>query len=216
MSVYGSALAVCRKDLQTRNHQEQVLQDLLTKIVDHRTEYVVMTEAQTLLGTLSDLNTEKTLNFITGLINKTLYELFPGRTRVITLKKHFHAGIHPHIKVELVVEGGAKRDLALTTGQGLAQVVSFLFAICLLNIRKGRPVFVMDELLSGVHSEAKKVMEGIIEMFAARIQFVMVEYGVEDIGKMYLVEMVDQVSTVRQIDKRHANHISLSEEEAAA
>lgn len=216
MSVYSSALALAKRDLQVRDKQEELLKDLMVLLRDKREDYVVMTEAQTLLGTLSDMNTEKTLNFITGLINKVLSELFPGSQRIITLEKKLYRDVHPHINVSMVVEGGVVRDMSIQSGTGLRQVVSFLFAICLINIRKARPIIIMDELLSGVHPEAKVVMTKVIEMFSEKVQFMMVEYGMDDIGKMYLVTKIGETATARQIDSRFAQNISVTEEEAAS
>ena len=66
----------------------------------------------------------------------------------------------------------------------------------------------MDELLSGLHPEAKRVVTDIIKIFAEEgFQFVMVEYGVDDLGKIYLVEKPDKVSQVTPLDGSYHNEI---------
>ncbi|MBR4315034.1 MAG: hypothetical protein IKP66_09015, partial [Lachnospiraceae bacterium] len=55
----------------------------------------------------------------------------------------------------------------------------------------------MDEILSGLHPEAKRIVMDIVKIFADEgFQFVMVEYGTDDVGKLYLVEKPGAVATV--------------------
>ena len=62
--------------------------DVLTaKLSDMNAKYVNMIEAQQLLTTVSDSNTTAVLDYITGIINKTLGELFPHDSRRIFLEK---------------------------------------------------------------------------------------------------------------------------------
>ena len=80
-------------------------------------------------------------------------------------------------------EDGIKtRDLQLQTGTGLRQVISFLFILSTIEIRKGRRLLLADELLSGLHPEAKRIVMDILQIFAEDgFQFAFVEYGVNDV-----------------------------------
>lgn len=171
-------------------------------------KYLKMLEAQQILGAVSNNNTNAVLDYITGVINKALAELFPYDTRRIYLEKKLHAGQKAHITVKVETSDGKERDLTIQSGTGLRQVISFLFVISLIEVRKGRRILIMDELLSGLHPEAKRVVMEIVKIFAEEgFQFIMVEYGVDDTGKLYLVEKPDKIATVTPLDGKYENQI---------
>ena len=171
-------------------------------------QYVNMIEAQQLLTTVSDSNTTAVLDYITGIINKTLGELFPHDSRRIYLEKSMYQGQHAHINIKLTGTNGKTRDLTLQSGTGLRQVISFLFVLSLIEIRKGRRLLIADELLSGLHPEAKRIVTDIISIFADEgFQFAFVEYGVNNLGKVYLVEKPGAVATVTPMDGVYNNEV---------
>lgn len=181
---------------------------LTTKLNDMNIQYVNMVEAQQLLTTVSDANTTAVLDYITGIINKTLGELFPHDSRRIYLEKTMYQGQHAHINIKLTGTNGKTRDLTLQSGTGLRQVISFLFVLSLIEIRKGRRLLIADELLSGLHPEAKRIVTDIIRIFAEEgFQFAFVEYGVNDLGKVYLVEKPGAVATVTPMDGVYNNEV---------
>lgn len=183
--------------------------DILTsKLSDMNTKYVTMIEAQQLLTTVSDSNTTAVLDYITGVINKTLGELFPHDSRRIFLEKTMFQGQHAHINIKLTGTNGQVRDLTLQSGTGLRQVISFLFVLSLIEIRKGRRLLLADELLSGLHPEAKRIVTDIISIFAEEgFQFAFVEYGVNDLGRIYIVEKPNDVATVTPMDGVYNNEV---------
>lgn len=181
---------------------------LTTKLNDMNLQYVNMLEAQQLLTTVSDANTTAVLDYITGVINKTLGELFPHDSRRIYLEKTMYQGQHAHINIKLTGTNGKVRDLTLQSGTGLRQVISFLFVLSLIEIRKGRRLLIMDELLSGLHPAAKNIITDVIQIFAEEgFEFAMVEYGVDTLGKVYLVEKPNTVATVTPLDGTYNNEI---------
>ena len=92
--------------------------------------------------------------------------------------------------------------MALQSGTGLSQVVSFMFAICLIEIRKGRRLLILDERLNGLHKEAKRILSKVIEIFAeGGFQFIFVEYGLNNIGKIYNVEHRGNESKIVSLEK---------------
>lgn len=170
--------------------------------------YATMLEAQQLLASVSDKNTEAVLSYITGIINKTLGELFPHDPRRIYLEKVMFQGKNAHINIKLTGTGGRPRDITLQTGTGLRQVISFLFVLSMIEIRKGRRILLMDELLSGLHPEAKRVVSDIITIFAEEgFQFAFVEYGINNLGKIYLVEKPGEVATVTPMDGAYHDEV---------
>ena len=193
---------------QTLEKVKAQIKELTERIDGMNTQYLNMLEAQQLLSTVSDENTTAVLDYITSIINKTLGELFPHDNRRIYLEKSMFGGQHPHINIKLTGTDGHTRDLQLQTGTGLRQVVSFLFILSFIEVRKERRLLIMDEILSGLHPEAKRIVTDIMQIFAEEgFQFAMVEYGVNDLGKIYLVEKPNKVATVTPLDGKYNNEV---------
>lgn len=181
---------------------------LLKRLGELNEKHIVMLEAQQLLSSVSDKNTTAVLDYITGIINKTLGELFPFDSRRIYLEKTLYQGQYAHINLKLTGSNGKTRDILLQSGTGIGQVISFLFVLCIIEIRKGRKLLLADELLNGLHPKAKKIVMNILSIFAEEgYQLAFVEYGVDDIGKIYLVEKPGAVATVTPLDKNYNNEV---------
>lgn len=208
MSQFTNEIVIIEQNYKQAQDIKANIDVLTTKLNDMNIQYVNMIEAQQLLTTVSDSNTTAVLDYITGIINKTLGELFPHDSRRIYLEKSMYQGQHAHINIKLTGTNGKTRDLTLQSGTGLRQVISFLFVLSLIEIRKGRRLLIMDELLSGLHPVAKDVITDVIKIFAEEgFQFAMVEYGVDTLGKVYLVEKPNTVATVTPMDGVYHNEV---------
>lgn len=197
-------------DSNYKNYLEvkKKVDELAATLTEKNNLYVKMLEAQALLTTVSDANTKAILDYIQGVINKALGELFPHDSRRIYLSKTMYRQQHAHINIKLTGTNGVVRDIKLQSGTGLRQVISFLFVLSLIEVRKGRRILIADELLSGLHPEAKRIVMDIIEIFAEEgFQFAMVEYGVNNVGKIYLVEKPNEVATVTPMDGVYNNEV---------
>ena len=208
MSSLTNDIIAFESQYQTLEKVKAQIDELSERIQSMNTQYCNMLEAQQLLATVSDENTTAVLDYITSIINKTLGELFPHDNRRIYLEKSMFGGQHPHINIKLTGTDGHVRDMQLQTGTGLRQVVSFLFILSFIEVRKERRLLIMDEILSGLHPEAKRIVTDIIQIFAEEgFQFAMVEYGVNDLGKIYLVEKPNKVATVTPLDGKYNNEV---------
>lgn len=208
MSQFTHDITIIEQNYKQAQDIKANIDVLIAKLSDMNNKYVSMLEAQQLLTTVSDANTTAVLDYITGVINKTLGELFPHDSRRIYLEKSMYQGQHAHINIKLTGTNGKVRDLTLQSGTGLRQVISFLFVLSLIEIRKGRRLLIADELLNGLHPEAKRIVVDIIKIFAEEgFQFAMVEYGVNDLGRIYLVEKPNDVATVTSMDGVYNNEV---------
>lgn len=197
---YAGSIAVVRQQLANRDSLARKEAKLTAQLSVLQKEYIDLLDAQKLLSSVSDDNTEKTLNYITGIVNKVLAEMFKTDVPRIKLTRKLYAGSRPHINVELMDGSGNTLNMKLQSGVGLTQVVSFMFAICLIEIRKGRRLLIMDERLNGLHKEAKNILIEVIKIFAkGGFQFIFVEYGLNDIGKLYNVEKHGDDSILRAV-----------------
>lgn len=208
MSAYTARVLEIEQSYLQAERVKATIDNLVARLADMNQQYVVMLEAQQLLVTVNDDNTRVVLDYVTGIINKTLAELFPHDSRRVFLEKKMYQDKYAHIIVRLTGTHGRSRDLKLQTGNGLGQVISWLFVVCMVEVRKGRKLILMDELLHGLHPRAKRIIAEIMKLFVEEgYQFVMVEYGMDDIGKVYLVENPDGVATVTPLGKEYHDEV---------
>lgn len=184
-----------RMKLETKENIYKKLEELNKELESNGKTLDDMIRAATILGNVADENTQFFLKKITDIINSALAKMFIEDKRKIYIKQEMYKNVYPHFKVELETEDGQKRTFS-QSGTGLAQVISFLFSVCLIDARKGRKIIVLDEVLNGLHPDAKRTIKALItNVLSNRFQFVMVEYGL-DIGKQYEVVKTNSVASV--------------------
>lgn len=186
---YSAAIGSLKRDFSNKRRLEKKRENLKKSLEEGTLVYNRMVNAQKLLAAISEENTDKTLVFITSMVNKVLGEIFPNSVRRIELKKKLFAGSKPHINLVLVNGDGNTLDLDLQEGDGIKQIVSFMYVICMIEMRKGRRLLILDERLNGLHARAKQVLAEIIKIFSdGGFQFIFVEYSLNNLGKIYNIE----------------------------
>lgn len=202
---YSGAIGMVKANIENRRKIESRVKVLQKSLLEKQTLYVRMLNAQKVLSTVSDDNTRATLDFVTGMVNKVLLELFPKEPYTIKLENKLHAGTKPHIVMELCDSEGHVLDVSTQSGDGIKQVICFMYVVCLIEIRKGRRLVILDERLNGLHKNAKKCIASIMEILAkGGFQFIFVEYGLNDFGKIYNVERKTDISGTNMISELRA------------
>ena len=201
MDFYANTIAELKGQLKVKQELQRKVVALNEQLLKSQNLYVNMLEAQKVLSAISDNNTNKTLDFITSMVNKTLTEIFPHDNYKIKLSKKLYGGSKPHINLELIEGDDSVLKLKNQTGTGVKQIISFMYVICLIEIRKGRRLLILDERLNGLHKQAKAVISEIIKIFTkGGFRFIFVEYSLNNLGKIYNVEKRHNESTLVAVD----------------
>ena len=211
--IYSSLIGSLKRDLAEKKNLEKKRESLLKSLVCSQKEFFDMTNAQKVLSTISDDNTTEVLKFITSMVNKVLADIFPDDIKRIQLTKKLFAGSKPHINVEVVNGDGIALDLNDQEGAGIGQIISVLYIICLIEIRKGRRLVILDEKLNGLHERAKVILAEIIKIFSeAGFQFIFVEYSLNNLGKIYIAEKRGNESQLVPFDGVYEDYMVYSED----
>lgn len=187
-----------RTQIQLKNDMLSRLASLEAEVNEKTKLYDIYLRAINIVGVVADDNTNTKISAITTVINRALSILFPDGERKISIQQEMYRGAYPHFNVILTTENGVERTFK-QSGTGLGQIVSFLFVVCLIDARGGRKLLIMDEVLNGLHPDAKGLVKELMLALSKRFQFICVEYGL-NIGKQYEIIKRGGTSTVRPVD----------------
>lgn len=203
MEFYDNIIGVVEEKVAARERDEAEILRLKNELDTLIEEWNILDEGVKVLAGVSDENIKKVLGFVSGVINKTLAEIFKSDTRKIDFIFKTYRDVHSHILIQLTNSHGVTLDMNLQTGTGLKQIVSALFTICLIEIRKGRRLVIFDERFSGLHKEAKAILVEILKIFAeGGFQFIFVEYSLNNLGKIYNIEKPGTAAVAYALEDR--------------
>lgn len=158
----------------------------------------ICVNALAILSNISDEVVHNSYSFIEENLNMALERIFRNSVRRIKLKETVRGGTSSQLNIELTVENGIVRSLKADSGHGLMQMISLLCILCVICITGARKLVVIDEVVSGLSSEARRVLDDILWSFTqVGFQFVVSEHGFIPRGAMvYQLEIENGVSSV--------------------
>lgn len=160
----------------------------------------IASNAVALLNKISDDTVGASYDFIKESINAALARVFDKSPRQISLREYTRGGTYPQLEVEVVTEGGVTRSLKDDSGHGISQIISLLCILSLIVITGQRRFLVLDEMLSGLSSNAASIVSDILWAFAdVGFQFVISEHGLVVKGShVYYLETKAGISNVKE------------------
>lgn len=205
MGCYNEIIAIMESDKKKREYfeaQRAKIKGEYDKALDEKS---LLLEATRILSTVSDNQLAQLIKVIEETINGVLSQIFSADDpRLVKIDKGLIRDKNPQLKATLYTKDMVARDIADQTGTGVKQIVSMVFSLVVVSVRNDRPIIILDECLSGLHNKAKQVMKNIIKLFARRgFQFILVEYGIDNLGVMYNVEKHGGTSSVIAINGKY-------------
>lgn len=179
-------------DYTTKLNNIELYKNLIQEENDYATRVNNTNEALQILAAANDKASIEVLTYIANVINQALNRMFTTSAYKLSFRQATHGGKTPIIHAELhetKVDGDViLLDFDLQAGNGISQIISFLFTLSVIELTGVRQFIMLDETLKGFNPQALEIVIDIITVFAQHgFQFVMVEYDM-NMGKLYLVE----------------------------
>lgn len=184
--------------IRTRKKLEDSMMKLLKENEDNKEAYDIVTHAIEILRKVSDESVKDAYSFIEDSLNSALERMFKKTTRKIRLKEYTRGNRYPQLEIELVVGSGKVRSLKSDSGHGIAQIISLLSILSVIVITNSRRIAVIDEVLSGLSVNNRRIITDILWTFTQiGFQFIVNEHGyIPEGSKVYHLEMTGDVSSV--------------------
>lgn len=185
---------------KSKERLENEIKSLAALAKDNREALNIATGAIDLLRQVSDKAVVDAYKFLEDSLNNSLARMFANTTRKIHLKEYTRDGQYPQLEIELEVAGGITRSLKADSGHGIAQIVSLLSILSLIVITNSRRILVMDEIISGLSTNSRKIVSDILWAFTEiGFQFIVNDHGFVPKGsRVYYLEMSGDVSGVKE------------------
>ena len=212
---FTSRLGALKQDYALKEDRLVRRQADIAKLEELRLLYLDRAKALQYIVMLSNDGTKALRDYMEGIINRALSLVFGENVYKFSLISDLKAQkVHLNL---LEYKNGQWNELVIgkQTGDGMGQIIAFLFSVVLTEITNHRMLFVVDEIMGGLHEKAVELVQRCIAEFEGHGgQFAMIEYTFEDFGKELLLAFDSKKERTTIVDSREFP--LLPEEEAAA
>ena len=193
MTEFTNEITKLRVESEYYEENKRKLFDIATSYKKQVLHYDDIVTAQRILTTLSDKHFKEVIAYISDVVNRALGAMYPDDSYRFSIIRKLYQGKSVHLNVLIEeffypTDSYDELDIKHSIGNGMAQVISYLFFLCMYQVSNARPIILIDEILTGFHEVALEYIIEITKVFAEEgFQFIAVEYAFEDIGTPVLV-----------------------------
>lgn len=202
-SSFTSRLGALKQDFALKEDRLVRRQADVAKLEELRLLYLDRAKALQYIVMLSNDGTKALRDYMEGIINRALSLVFGENVYKFSLISDLKAQkVHLNL---LEYKNGQWNELVIgkQTGDGMGQIIAFLFSVVLTEITNHRMLFVVDEIMGGLHEKAVELVQRCIAEFEGHGgQFAMIEYTFEDFGKELLLAFDSKKERTTIVDSR--------------
>lgn len=200
---FTSRLGALKQDYALKEDRLVRRQADIAKLEELRLLYLDRAKALQYIVMLSNDGTKALRDYMEGIINRALSLVFGENVYKFSLISDLKAQkVHLNL---LEFKNGQWNELVIgkQTGDGMGQIIAFLFSVVLTEITNHRMLFVVDEIMGGLHEKAVELVQRCIAEFEGHGgQFAMIEYTFEDFGKELLLSFDSKKERTTIVDSR--------------
>lgn len=202
-SSFTSRLGALKQDFALKEDRLVRRQTDVAKLDELRLLYLDRAKALQYIVMLSNDGTKALRDYMEGIINRALSLVFGENVYKFSLISDLKAQkVHLNL---LEYKNGQWNELVIgkQTGDGMGQIIAFLFSVVLTEITNHRMLFVVDEIMGGLHEKAVELVQRCIAEFEGHGgQFAMIEYTFEEFGKELLLAFDSKKERTTIVDSR--------------
>lgn len=202
-SSFTSRLGALKQDYALKEYRLVRRQADIAKLEELRLLYLDRAKALQYIVMLSNDGTKALRDYMEGIINRALSLVFGENVYKFSLISDLKAQkVHLNL---LEYKNGQWNELVIgkQTGDGMGQIIAFLFSVVLTEITNHRMLFVVDEIMGGLHEKAVELVQRCIAEFEGHGgQFAMIEYTFEEFGKELLLAFDSKKEHTTIVDSR--------------
>lgn len=186
--------------ITSRQRLEATINQLIENNKENKEALEIAQNAIAVLKQLSDDVVGQAYGFLQENLNTALKRMFKNTIRKIEIKESLLRGQYMQLELILHVGDNKIRSLKTDSGHGIAQIVSLLCILSLIVITNGRRLLVIDEVISGLSVNNRRIVNDILWAFTEiGFQFIVNEHGfIPEGSHVYHLEMNGDVSGVKQ------------------
>ena len=200
---FTSRLGALKQDYALKEDRLVRRQADIEKLEELRLLYLDRAKALQYIVMLSNDGTKALRDYMEGIINRALSLVFGENVYKFSLISDLKAQkVHLNL---LEYKNGQWNELVIgkQTGDGMGQIIAFLFSVVLTEITNHRMLFVVDEIMGGLHEKAVELVQRCIAEFEGHGgQFAMIEYTFEDFGKELLLAFDSKKERTTIVDSK--------------